>query len=317
MHSRVDGEEGFGNGGARHLGEKVHESIEGNQVHQLLAQINGVAFSLDEASQMVEQINHSDLHNLHKSALCQALSSSTSSAGRRGCRAAQRLLCPGSRTIFDQTGSRSLGDEKQHPFARPSIVVERMVPCEKTYGYGLAHSPPEKPALLEDLKRQLRLARGDYKPKVLDLSQVSAGAEDGICCRHGSNVRIYGTAGPAVSAWNSWSQHSALPTRKPNPNAEAAMVPPQADVQQPFAVPPLPTAETPEDDPDDEVDDHLKAMTAAFSERPKGEPKAKRLPLKARPCRSRRLRGKPRQLPRQLSRQLPSLLQRSHARGHP
>ena len=110
------------------------------------------------------------LSTFHKNALCQAISSSIASAGRRGFRATQRLLC-GFKNYLTKQDREALCDEKQHPFARLSIVVEGMVsirlfmPCEKTLGhiaatvsecYGLAHSPPEKHALLEDLKRQLK-----------------------------------------------------------------------------------------------------------------------------------------------------------------
>ena len=42
---------------SRKLDAKAYEGIEGNQVHQLLSQINGFAFSLDEASQMAVQIH--------------------------------------------------------------------------------------------------------------------------------------------------------------------------------------------------------------------------------------------------------------------
>ena len=164
------------------LDKTVYESIETTQVEQLLSQLKGVSLSLEDAGKVTESIHLSGLSEYHKNALCQALSNSASSIPNKGQRVTQRLLV-GFKNYLTKQDRAMLSDEGQHPYARASIVVKRMIgiglymPCEKSIGhivqtcaecFSMAGSPQEKHALLDEIKRQLKVARDGLQPKLID-----------------------------------------------------------------------------------------------------------------------------------------------------
>ena len=165
------------------LDATVYESIESTQVQQLLLQVKGIALSLEEAGKVTETIHLSSLSEYHKNALRQAISCSASSApAGKGPRASQKLLS-GFKNYLTKQDRALLSDEGQHPFARMTIIVKRMIaiglymPCEKTMGhitqtcaecFDMAGTPQEKHALLEELKRQLKTQREGLQPKIIE-----------------------------------------------------------------------------------------------------------------------------------------------------
>ena len=159
----------------------AYAAIESTQVQQLLGQLTGVSLTLDEATRLSESIHASDLNAKRKAALRVALSGSSGNTPPRG-RACQKLLS-GFFNYLTKTDRALLSNERQHAFARASVVVDRMLsiglymPCEKTVGritqtcaerFSMGGSPQEKHALLEELKRQLKGQREGLQPKVFD-----------------------------------------------------------------------------------------------------------------------------------------------------
>ena len=165
----------------KNLDMAAYAAIESTQVQQLLGQLTEVSLTLDEATRLSESIHASGLNAKHKAALHVALSGSSGNTPPRG-RACQKLLS-GFFNYLTKTDRALLSNERQHAFARASVVVDRMLsiglymPCEKTVGritqtcaerFSMGGSPQEKHALLEELKRQLKGQREGLQPKVFD-----------------------------------------------------------------------------------------------------------------------------------------------------
>ena len=154
----------------------AYAAIESTQVQQLLGQLTGVSLTLDEATRLSESIHASDLNAKRKAALRVALSGSSGNTPPRG-RACQKLLS-GFFNYLTKNDRALLSDERQHAFARASVLSIRLyMPCEKTMGhitqtcaerFSMGGSPQEKHALLEELKRQLKGQREGLQPKVLE-----------------------------------------------------------------------------------------------------------------------------------------------------